>query len=52
VLDSSRIRTLNRDFVRPHVDGGVAYIDGARIVTADIRASNGVIHVIDEVLLP
>ena len=27
-------------------------VDGARVVTADIRADNGVIHVIDKVLLP
>jgi uncharacterized surface protein with fasciclin (FAS1) repeats len=46
------VRTLNRDFVHPSVAGGVAYIDGARILAADIHASNGVIHVIDSVLLP
>lgn len=27
-------------------------VDGARVVKADIRADNGVIHVIDKVLLP
>jgi uncharacterized surface protein with fasciclin (FAS1) repeats len=27
-------------------------IDGARLVASDIQASNGVIHVIDRVLLP
>ena len=27
-------------------------VDGAKVVKADIRASNGVIHVIDKVLLP
>jgi len=27
-------------------------IDGARVVSADIEASNGVIHVIDQVILP
>lgn len=32
-------------------NGGV-YVDGAKVVTADIVASNGVIHVIDTVLLP
>jgi uncharacterized surface protein with fasciclin (FAS1) repeats len=31
--------------------GGVT-IDNARVVKADIAASNGVIHVIDTVLLP
>ena len=52
VLDSTRIRTLNRDFVFPSVQGGSAYIDGAQILMADVDASNGVIHVIDSVLLP
>jgi uncharacterized surface protein with fasciclin (FAS1) repeats len=32
-------------------DSGVM-VDGARVVTTDIEASNGVIHVIDKVLLP
>jgi uncharacterized surface protein with fasciclin (FAS1) repeats len=52
VLSSSRVRTLNGDFVFPSLSGGVAAIDGATILAADIDASNGVIHVIDEVLLP
>ncbi|MFN3938167.1 MAG: fasciclin domain-containing protein [Gemmobacter sp.] len=33
------------------LDGGPR-VDGANIVTADIEASNGVIHVIDQVILP
>jgi uncharacterized surface protein with fasciclin (FAS1) repeats len=32
-------------------DGGVM-IDGAKVVKADVKASNGVIHVIDSVILP
>jgi transforming growth factor-beta-induced protein len=32
--------------------GGVVTINGARIVATDIRTSNGVIHVIDAVILP
>ena len=36
-----------------HVDGtdGVT-VDGAKVVTADIACSNGIIHVIDAVILP
>ena len=36
-----------------HVDGtnGVT-VDGAKVITADIECTNGVIHVIDGVLLP
>jgi len=32
--------------------GGAVTINGARIIATDIRASNGVIHVIDAVILP
>ena len=32
--------------------GGVLRVGGARVVTTDIRASNGIIHVIDAVLIP
>jgi uncharacterized surface protein with fasciclin (FAS1) repeats len=28
------------------------YVDGAQVVAADVAASNGVIHVIDTVVLP
>jgi uncharacterized surface protein with fasciclin (FAS1) repeats len=52
VLGASRIRTLNRDFLAPSLAGGAAFIGGAQIVIADVDASNGVIHVIDHVLVP
>jgi uncharacterized surface protein with fasciclin (FAS1) repeats len=52
VLTTSRIRTVSKGFLVPSVHGGGAYINNARIVTADVDASNGVIHVIDAVLLP
>ena len=32
--------------------GGKVMIDDANVVTTDIAASNGVIHVIDTVLMP
>jgi len=34
------------------VEGGTVRVDGAAVVTADVEASNGVIHVIDAVVLP
>lgn len=34
------------------VDGGTVTIDGAKIIATDVAASNGVIHVIDTVMLP
>ena len=38
--------------VKVNAMGGKVMIDGANVVTADIAASNGVIHVIDTVLMP
>lgn len=32
--------------------GNNVYVDGVRVVRADIRASNGIVHVIDRVLMP
>jgi uncharacterized surface protein with fasciclin (FAS1) repeats len=55
VLGSSRIRTLNGAFVR---QSGGELIDrnaatpNAGFVATDVPASNGVIHVIDQVLVP
>lgn len=44
--------TLNGQHVVVAVRGGHVYVNGAQVITADIAASNGVIHVIDAVLLP
>ena len=52
VVASTRIRMLDKSFTHPAIVGGVPTIDGATIVAADIDVSNGVIHVIDAVLLP
>ena len=52
VVASTRIRTISKGFLVPSVHDGGAYVNDARIVAADIDVSNGVIHVIDTVLLP
>jgi len=52
VLASGRVRMLNGQFASTSVSGGVPFIENAQITTPDIRASNGIIHVIDAVLLP
>jgi transforming growth factor-beta-induced protein len=52
VLSSTRIRMLDKSFTHPAVVGSVPTIDGAHILTPDVDVSNGVIHVIDAVLLP
>jgi uncharacterized surface protein with fasciclin (FAS1) repeats len=52
VVSSDRIRMLNGGFTMIRLEGGVAYINDSQIVATDIEASNGMIHVIDGVLLP
>ena len=44
--------TLNGQSFTVKYDGKVLKIDGATVVKADIETSNGIIHVIDKVLLP
>jgi uncharacterized surface protein with fasciclin (FAS1) repeats len=52
VVASTRIRTVSKGFITPSVHDGGAWVNDARILTADVDVSNGVIHVIDSVLLP
>ena len=49
-LDSAK--TVNGQSVTIKVMGNTVHVDGATVTTADIEASNGVIHVIDSVLMP
>ena len=44
--------TVQGSSVNIRVEGGVVYINDAAVTQVDIEASNGVIHVIDRVLLP
>ena len=44
--------TLSGRSVEFEFDGKTLMVDDATVVAADVRASNGVIHVIDRVLVP
>jgi uncharacterized surface protein with fasciclin (FAS1) repeats len=45
-------KAVSGDSVTIKAGGGAVMVDKARVVKTDIAASNGVIHVIDTVLLP
>ncbi|NIS60352.1 MAG: fasciclin domain-containing protein, partial [Proteobacteria bacterium] len=49
-LDSAK--TVNGQSLTIKVESGTVYVDNATVVKTDIPASNGVIHVIDTVVLP
>ena len=44
--------SVNGQRVDCELDGGQIMLDGAKLVTADIECDNGVIHIIDQVILP
>ncbi len=45
-------KTLAGQSVRIRVTGSTVYVNSAKVVKADVAASNGVIHVLDKVLIP
>ncbi len=52
VAGLSSAPTLNGKDVSLSFDGTTVMVDGATVIGADVEASNGIIHVIDQVLLP
>lgn len=52
VVKLTSATTVNGKDVKIAVAGGKVTVDGANVTTTDIKASNGVIHVIDSVILP
>jgi len=52
VVNLDAAQTLNGQMVDIDVSGSTVMVDGATVVAADIMASNGVIHVVDSVIMP
>lgn len=51
-LESGDVTTVAGDPVKVTVESGAVTVNNANVVQADVMGSNGVIHVIDKVLLP
>ncbi len=51
-LNGKDLTMLNGKTTKIEVKDGAVYINGAKVLKTDIPASNGVIHVIDTVLMP
>lgn len=52
VVNITSAKAVSGDSLTIKVNGGAVMIDNARVVKTDIAAANGVIHVVDTVLLP
>lgn len=50
--DGQMITTVEGTMLKVTISNGKVMINGANVISADIPASNGVIHVIDKVLMP
>ncbi|GMV20487.1 MAG: fasciclin domain-containing protein [Vicinamibacterales bacterium] len=51
-MNGKEAKTVNGQSVKIAVNGNTVMVDGAKVVKTDVAASNGVIHVIDTVILP
>ena len=52
VVKLSEAKTVQGSSVKIKVENGKVKVDGANVVSTDIETTNGVIHVIDSVILP
>ena len=52
VVKLKSAKTLEGSSLPIRVENGKVYVGGAQVIKANVTASNGVIHVIDRVLIP
>jgi len=52
LTDGQVVKTLNGQDLTVSIKDGVVMINGSKVVTADLVGTNGVIHVIESVLMP
>jgi transforming growth factor-beta-induced protein len=52
VVELDSAKTVNGASVEINADGGTVMVNSARVIKTDVLCGNGVIHVIDAVLLP
>ena len=50
--DMSRVESMADNQLRLRTRNGVLFVEDGEVIRADIQASNGVVHKIDEVLIP
>jgi len=50
--DGQKVKTLNGQELTVAIKEGVVTINGIKVIAADLAGSNGVIHVVEGVILP
>ena len=51
-VSAGKVAMVNKKHAKISIKNGKVMIDNANVVKTDVMASNGVIHVIDQVILP
>ncbi len=51
-LDGQSVATLSGAEVLVSIEDGAVFVDGAQVIVTDIECTNGMIHVIDAVMVP
>jgi transforming growth factor-beta-induced protein len=51
-LTAGNVTTANTEAIAVTVSGGIRFNGTTQVVTADVRATNGVVHIVDRVLVP
>ncbi len=49
---AGKAKTVQGSEIKITLKDGSVYVNGAKVVTADVKCSNGVIHIIDTVIMP
>lgn len=50
--NGQKAATVNGEKVSVSIANGTVKISGAKVIAADVKAKNGVVHIIDKVILP
>jgi uncharacterized surface protein with fasciclin (FAS1) repeats len=51
-VETGKVKTLSGEKINVKVKEGKVMVGGAKVVQTDVMASNGIIHVIDSVIIP
>jgi len=52
LMNNMQLRTVGGKNLTIRIDNGTVFVDNAKVVTPDVLISNGVVHVVDNVLNP